>query len=94
MPRLSGPLAYDQIKALRPDVPVLFITGYSADMANVPLLKTLGRPVLHKPFDIATLASRVRELLDQSQQRVGGASTPARGRDGVESQHHPSKEER
>src|SRR5207237_6282263 len=33
MPRLGGPEAYQQIRALEPRMPAVFMTGYSADAA-------------------------------------------------------------
>ena len=65
MPRLSGTDAYEQISAARPDVPVLFTSGYSD---HGPLLESLaekGASILQKPYSSKVLSRKVREILDQ-----------------------------
>jgi len=66
MPKTSGSAAYATMRVLRPDVPVLFITGYSDEIAQ--LTSTLGTSVniLRKPFGPADLAHRVRDTLTAS----------------------------
>ena len=63
MPRLSGPEAYRRILALRPGLPAVFVTGYSAEMAAV---EGFGENliVLQKPYAPAQLAGAVRQVLD------------------------------
>ncbi len=63
MPRLSGPEAYRRISALRPGLPAVFATGYSAEMAAV---EGFGENliVLQKPYTPAQLAGAVRQALD------------------------------
>jgi two-component system, cell cycle sensor histidine kinase and response regulator CckA len=64
MPGMTGPEAYAKICAVRPNVPVVFMTGYSAE-------ETLGvaterRPtVLHKPYGRKSLGQTIRLVLDQ-----------------------------
>ena len=53
------------MNALRPDVPVLFITGYNPDMAGSAFLAQAGRHLLQKPFSNDSLARKVREVLDE-----------------------------
>jgi len=64
MPGMTGPEAYAKMCAIRPDVPVVFTTGYSADEA---LGATTGkRPaVLHKPYGRKSLGHVIRMVLDQ-----------------------------
>jgi PAS domain S-box-containing protein len=64
MPGVDGPTLAEALLARQPDVRVLFVSGYAPGL--VP-----GRPAvegryafLAKPFDAATLAARVREVLD------------------------------
>lgn len=66
MPRLSGSKAYAAMRGLRPDVPVLFITGYSEEIARLTAELGTGVNILRKPFGIAELAHRVRRVLDES----------------------------
>lgn len=65
MPRLSGIQAYETIVALRPDVPVLFVTGYNSETGVSPFMPRAGRHLLAKPFAVASLARKVREVLDE-----------------------------
>ena len=64
MPRLNGPEAYRKMCELRPDVPVIFSSGYAAES---PLLKDLietGKvSMLQKPFRVSTLGAKIREVL-------------------------------
>jgi CheY-like chemotaxis protein len=64
MPRMSGRELADQITALRPEVAVLFISGYTDD-ALVRRGETFGRTgFLQKPFVPSELLQKVRQLLD------------------------------
>ena len=45
---------------LRPDLPALMVTGYVKDRESLDAVEV---EVLHKPFPLATLGARVRELL-------------------------------
>jgi signal transduction histidine kinase/ActR/RegA family two-component response regulator len=64
MPRMSGSNAYAAMRGLRTNIPVLFITGYSEEIAR--LTSEIGKTVniLRKPFGPADLAFEVREVLD------------------------------
>ena len=50
-------------RELRPDLKVLFITGYAESTALGPGRPEAGTRVLVKPFAMETLASRIRMLL-------------------------------
>jgi CheY-like chemotaxis protein len=62
MPEMGGQELAERITALRPEVVVLYMSGYTAE----PELVAAGRTdrFLQKPFTPAALAARVRELLD------------------------------
>jgi CheY-like chemotaxis protein len=65
MPGLTGPELASEIRAIHPDVKVLFMSAYSIETAedyNVRL--TPGEPFLGKPFSIAGLERTVRDALD------------------------------
>lgn len=64
LPRLNGPEIYDRICSVRPDLPVVFATGYSADFALLQKIQQQGLPVLQKPYTARDLARKVREALD------------------------------
>jgi PAS domain S-box-containing protein len=64
MPRLSGKMVADQIKALQPDMKVLFISGYADDTITQPGKEKASLAYLQKPFSPALLAHKIREMLD------------------------------
>jgi CheY-like chemotaxis protein len=65
MPKLSGQAAYEAISALRPDVPVLFISGYSEELGSSAFALKPDLHLLYKPFAVAELGRKVREVLDR-----------------------------
>lgn len=67
LPKLSGTEVYARISATKPDLPVIFATGYSADMAMLRQAQDYGLPVLQKPYTARVLARKIREILDQQQ---------------------------
>ncbi|MGH7600174.1 MAG: PAS domain S-box protein, partial [bacterium] len=64
MPRLSGKMVADQIKALQPDMKVLFISGYADDTSIQSGKGNASLAFLQKPFSPALLAHKIREMLD------------------------------
>jgi CheY-like chemotaxis protein len=66
MPRRNGPETYEAIKAINPDVPVVFATGYSNETAAMTEIIGRGIAVLQKPYSPRVLARRVREALDRA----------------------------
>ncbi len=70
MPKFSGPEVYARISAERAGVPVIFATGYSADMALLNKAQQLGLPVIQKPYTPRNLARKVRETLDHHAARL------------------------
>lgn len=67
MPKLSGPEAYSQMCSIRPDLPVIFTTGHTAE--SVPLNSTIdaGAVFLEKPYLPVALSQAVRKRLDETQ---------------------------
>jgi PAS domain S-box-containing protein len=63
MPQVSGPQLAARVRAERPSLRVLFISGYSADFARSSLAEDARARFLAKPFLPAELARAVRELL-------------------------------
>ena len=65
MPRSDGHSAFQAIRAARPTVPVLIMSGYSAQQAAS--LFQFGGPVsfLQKPFTLAGLVARLQPLLPE-----------------------------
>ncbi|HEV2491274.1 MAG TPA: response regulator [Candidatus Acidoferrales bacterium] len=65
LPKVGGPEAYARMCAYHPDVPVLFVTGYSADAEMLHSVQERKLPLLQKPYDPRELALRVRVALDR-----------------------------
>jgi two-component system cell cycle sensor histidine kinase/response regulator CckA len=66
MPRCSGPRAYSIMKELKPNVSVIFVTGYSNETAALAAIVEDGVPVLRKPYSPSTLSRCVRNVLDHN----------------------------
>jgi PAS domain S-box-containing protein len=62
MPEMNGPELAREASARLPGLRVLYTSGYTRDA--LPEGSMLGGGVVAKPFDIATLAARVRAALD------------------------------
>ena len=70
MPKMNGTDAYSRMSAIDPNLPAIFVTGYSSD---VPLLNpnvTKDLAVLQKPYTRKALGCKVREVLDQGETAV------------------------
>ena len=66
MPQTSGREIADQIRQLRPQTRVLWMSGYTDDTISHHGMLDEGVQFLQKPFTPATLADKVREVLDAS----------------------------
>ncbi|HTI50660.1 MAG TPA: PAS domain S-box protein [Planctomycetaceae bacterium] len=64
MPHLGGSQLAQQLKRSRPEMKVLFISGYAEQEVIRHGIHTAETPLLQKPFFLSTLASKVREVLD------------------------------
>ncbi|MBI5710913.1 MAG: response regulator [Candidatus Eisenbacteria bacterium] len=70
MPRMSGKELCERVTALRPDMKVLFMSGYSdAEIVHEGVLEE-GIAFIQKPFAPGELAARVREVLDGGERRA------------------------
>ena len=65
MPKLAGPDALARMRNRNPDLPVLFTTGYSAELIRLEGLARHGAEILQKPYLSAVLGRKVREILDR-----------------------------
>jgi PAS domain S-box-containing protein len=64
MPELNGRKLAETVKEFRPDLPVIYTTGYTRDAIIHNGVLDPGVHLLGKPFSIEQLASKVREVLD------------------------------
>lgn len=69
MPGMDGREFANAALRQRPDLPVIFISGYTDDIIARHGVVQSGETLLEKPFSINALAKKIRELLDARQQR-------------------------
>ncbi len=63
MPGIGGPEVAQRIKALRPEIKVLYMSGYTDQAIMHQGVLQDGAVLLQKPFTLAALASKLREML-------------------------------
>lgn len=61
---LNGRQVADASRLLRPDLKVLFVTGYAENAVVGNGHLDIGMQIITKPFGMAALTSRVREIID------------------------------
>jgi FixJ family two-component response regulator len=67
MPGLSGPDAYSEMSVIRPNLGVVFATGYTAEAASLVSLVEKGATVLQKPYSAKSLGQAIRKVLESRQ---------------------------
>jgi len=65
MPDLDGGKTFDLIKEIRPDIPVILASGYAIDGQANEIMKKGCNGFIQKPYNIADLSQKVREILDE-----------------------------
>jgi PAS domain S-box-containing protein len=68
MPAMSGPALAEILVGKKPSLKVLFVTGYTDDVAVRNKLQESRRSCLQKPFTPTTLIQQVRAILDADMQ--------------------------
>jgi two-component system cell cycle sensor histidine kinase/response regulator CckA len=64
MPNLDGPSLAAQLRTRRPDLKILFISGYAEDSLRTNMAKSAHVNFLPKPFSLSQLAGKVKEVMD------------------------------
>ncbi len=64
MPKLGGRAVFERIRAIRPEVRVLFSSGYSMNAIHTSFVLGEGLALIQKPYLSGDLRRRVREVLD------------------------------
>jgi len=72
LPGMSGPELASALGSSRPQMPVLYVSGYASDVTAFHGLPGLAAHVLAKPFGMDGLVRRVRTILDEQ----AGAARP------------------
>ncbi|HXG89338.1 MAG TPA: ATP-binding protein [Vicinamibacterales bacterium] len=65
---MSGPAVYEALRALRPSVRVLYMSGYADEAIVRTGVLDEGHPFLQKPFTPRDLAAKIREVLDAEEE--------------------------
>ena len=76
LPGDGGRELAEQVVALKPDIRVLFMSGYTDDVILHRNLRSAEFELLQKPFTATSLATKVREVLDRPH---GGARSAQTG---------------
>jgi two-component system, cell cycle sensor histidine kinase and response regulator CckA len=64
MPSLSGPEAYREMGAIRPDIKVIFTTGYTPKAKELVSMIEKGAFILQKPYSLISLSQMIRGVLE------------------------------
>lgn len=65
MPKKSGKEAIDEIKKTKPDVKILFTSGYTSDIISRKGILEEGMDFISKPVTPHNLLTKIREILDK-----------------------------
>jgi signal transduction histidine kinase/CheY-like chemotaxis protein len=63
MPGLSGEEVFHRLRTIRPDLPVLIVSGFSSEHVVERILDDGARDFIQKPFSIEVLSEKVRGCL-------------------------------
>ncbi len=66
MPKMGGKELVQKLRSMNPNLKALGITGYAVEKVTQELRELGFLDVIHKPFDIETLAQVIRRALDTS----------------------------
>lgn len=69
MPVMGGKEVYEKIKEIKPDIPVLFSTGYSENSIHTNFVLDESLNLLNKPYGRQELLRVVRNILNKKQQK-------------------------
>jgi len=70
MPGMSGKALWETVAGQRPDLRVLFMSGYTDDILGGHRVLDRNTPFIEKPFDPDRLLSKVREVLEAPLERA------------------------
>jgi CheY-like chemotaxis protein len=76
MPGMSGRQLAELLASTHPDMKVLFMSGYTDDSILQHGVLNPGTAFLQKPFTPASLARKVREVLESPLTAAAGARPP------------------
>jgi CheY-like chemotaxis protein len=65
MPRKNGKEAYDEMKAWRPELKAIFVSGYAPDAIRQKMSLDSGVALISKPILPYALLKKIRNILDE-----------------------------
>lgn len=71
MPVMNGKELTERIRALRPGIKVLYMSGYTADIIGHDGILETGTNFIEKPFTSSKIGMLVRRILDSTDQSAG-----------------------
>jgi len=79
MPTMNGPEVAERMRSARPELKVVFMSGFSRDIVIVHGIKE-GEPFVIKPFSLETLRRKIREVLEEPPSRPSLFARPSEPR--------------
>jgi CheY-like chemotaxis protein len=76
MPDMSGRQLADRVRGKRPNLKVLYTTGYTRNAIVHNGMLDPGTNLLTKPFSIEDLAAKVRKILDDGPEETVTIPSP------------------
>ncbi len=64
MPKMDGTQLYSELRKIRPDLPVVFCTGFIDDNRHTQLIQTGARAVIQKPYRISDVLNTIHVSLE------------------------------
>lgn len=75
LPGLNGRQLADAAREKRPDLKVLFITGYAENATLAAGFLDAGMQMITKPFAVDALAQKIRSIISEERRSTGGGLT-------------------
>ncbi len=63
MPKMNGKVAYEEIRKIKPEIPVIFISGYTANVIHQKGILEEGINLVLKPVSPTILLEKIRQVL-------------------------------
>jgi DNA-binding response OmpR family regulator len=65
MPKKNGRQVYDEIRKIRPDIKVLFMSGYACDIIGKQGILDEGLNFIAKPLHMVELLTKLRSVISE-----------------------------
>jgi len=66
MPGMDGSTAFNRIREIQPDMPVLLSSGYAMNGHAEKIMRRGCNGFIQKPYNISELSKKIRKVLDES----------------------------